>query len=263
MDSYSTGWNAHDGPAEGAIDRAIDVLEAVIWAGRETSLAAVAQKTQLPKPTVHRLLSAWVKRRYIALTGHGRYGPGPQLFTAAGLANASLDYSRVAQPYLNSLHRVTDDTIHLAILIGGIPIYVDKLDGRRPYRMASQVGMPLPFHSTAIGKAILAMLPEAELDATLVALRLTPYTSRTLATRHDLNVCLTEVRKQGYALDDEENELGVRCVGAPVFGYQQRVLGAVSISAPAAILSLDQAAAMAPPLRQAAKDISLALGASA
>lgn len=242
-----------------ALDRGLDVLESVLAESPETGLGAIASSTGLPKPTVHRILGVLVRRGYAATAGHGRYGPGAQVFTSAGLAQEAWDYSRVARPLLEELRSNTCDTIHLGRRLGDEAVYVDKWEGSRPFQMTSGIGMRLPLHCTAIGKAILAFA--ADRDQLLSRLRLDDRARRTITDLGDLVVELDSVRRRKFALDNEENEDGVLCVGAPVFDYRGVVVGAISVSAPAFSFKEEDARALAPLIIEAADEVSLALGA--
>jgi DNA-binding IclR family transcriptional regulator len=248
-------------PGTTALDRSLDVLESILANAPEVRLATVAAQTGFPKATVHRIIAVWARRGYVASTRRGSYGPGAQLFTAAGMAHAALDYSRVALPLLSRLRDYTDDTIHLGLRLGDEAVYVHKLEARRPYHMVSVVGMTLSLHCTAIGKAILAHATDRE--QVLRRLRLEERTSQTITDRGKLKADLNTARRRGFAIDDEENEEGVRCVGAPVFDYHGEVVGAISVSAPAVVFSLDQAIALGPHLIETSTAVSLALGFSA
>src|SRR5690606_8045973 len=138
---------------------------------------------------------------------------------------------------------------------------VQKLEGRRPYQMPSRVGMSLRLHSTAIGKSILAHLPEDEVRAIAERTGLSPLTPNTLATTEDLLEHLVRVRAAGYAVDEEENVPGVLCVGAPVFDHTGQVLGGISISALAMDMSRADLELLAPEVVKAAREVSSALGA--
>ncbi len=246
----------------GALDRAISVFEAVVDAAPETSLAAVAARTGLPKSTVHRTLRVWTLRGYVVVLGHGLYGPGPRVLAAAGRVSEVQDSARLARGALRGLQRHTDHTVHLALLDGREAVYVEKLEGRRPYRMASAVGMRLPLHCTAIGKAILAHLPEGECDLLIGRGPLQARTSRTLRDRTALHADLAAIRRRGWALDDEENEVGIRCVGACVFDHRNEVAGAVSVSAPAFDFQMAQVRRVASHVIEAAGSVTAALGGS-
>jgi DNA-binding IclR family transcriptional regulator len=241
-----------------ALDRGLDVLESVLADAPETPLAAVATRTGLPKPTVHRILGILVRRGYATSAGNGRYGPGPQVFAGAGFANDALRYPGLTGPHLQRLRASTSDTIHLGHRLGDEAVYLDKLDGSRPYRMASVIGMRLALHSSAIGKAILAFA--ADRDSLLGRLNLESHTRKTITDLPTLVAQLGVVRLCGYAIDDEENEDGIRCIGAPVFDYRGDSVGALSVSAPALAFTTQDAISLAPELIAAADAVSSAIG---
>ena len=135
-----------------------------------------------------------------------------------------------ARPELAALQEECGGTWHLALLDGAEAVYVAKVEGSKPYRMASRVGMAVPLHTTAIGKAVLAALPEAEIESLLGRMPLPARTPSTITDPDRLRTHLLAVRERGWSVDDEENEANVRCVGAAVVDHTRRVIGAVSVS---------------------------------
>lgn len=245
-----------------ALNRVLDVLESVVKNGSDTTLAQIAAHAAVPKPTAHRILMGLARRGYVRSWEHGHYGPGPQVFVLAGMANAMRDYAVIARPALGELRTHTKDTIHLGLLVGEEAVYIEKLDGDRPYRMVSKLGMHLYLHCTGIGKAILAALPDPVRDELVERLPLPGRTPRTLTDRSALRKELVLTRARQYAIDDEENEAGIRCVAAAFRDHNGVVVGAVSVSAPAFLMSLGQATVLGPAVLKAANEVSLALGAS-
>jgi DNA-binding IclR family transcriptional regulator len=243
-----------------AVERTLSVLEAL---GRPRPLAEIAELTGLPKPTVHRILQVLVARGFARDAEDGVYAAGPRVLTVAGEALAELDIAGLARPLLGALQHSVGGTVHLALRNGDEAVYVEKIEGGEPYRMASRIGLPLRLHSTAIGKAILAFLPEAELDELLGRLPLEARTPSTLVTAAALRAELKRIRTLGYAIDDEENEAGVRCVAAPLFDHQGRAVGGVSASALVYVRSLAEAKRIAPEVLRAAAELSQHLGARA
>src|SRR4051795_6778070 len=160
-----------------AVERTLSVLEAL---GRPRPLADIAERTGLPKPTVHRILQVLVARGFARDAEDGLYAAGPRVLTVAGEALAELDLAGLARPTLTALQRSVGGTVHLALRNGDEAVYVDKIEGDEPYRMASRVGLPLRLHSTGIGKAILASLSDGELAELLARLPLEARTPRTL-----------------------------------------------------------------------------------
>ncbi len=244
-----------------ALERGIRVLEALIEAGGEASLADIATRVALPKSTVHRLLQTFVAHGYLETSSAGSYRGTSRLIALAGRIVETIDYPRLIGPALRELQQHTLETIHFGILDGLEAVYVEKLAGRRAYQMTSRVGNPLPLHCSAIGKAILAFLPDDERGRLIGELTLERKTDTTLTTARTLEDDLKTTRARWWALDDEENEKGIRCMGTPVFGQTGRVIGAISVSAPVFDFTIEDAEAFAPVLRAAARQASEALGA--
>ncbi|GAA4638567.1 IclR family transcriptional regulator [Actinoallomurus vinaceus] len=241
----------------GSIDKALTVLEALAEHSRVTDIAA---GTGLPKSTVHRILQSLVGWGFARTDGNGGYLPGPRILTLAGKVMSRFDPAQHADSALQTLRDRTGFTVHFAIRSGDEAVYVRKLEGLRPYQMGSRVGMSLPLHSTSIGKAILARLSDQEVAAITARTGLAPRTQHTIADVDALIAHLREVRRCGYAVDDEENERGIRCVGAPVFDHTGVVMGGISISGLAFEVDLGNDTLMAEVVT-AARDVSLAMGA--
>jgi IclR family transcriptional regulator, acetate operon repressor len=241
----------------GSIDKALTVLEALAEHSRVTDIAA---GTGLPKSTVHRILQSLVGWGFARADGSGGYLPGPRILTLAGKVMSRFDPGQHADSALQALRDRTGFTVHFAIRSGDEAVYVRKLEGLRPYQMGSRVGMSLRLHSTSIGKAILAQLSDREVTALTARAGLEPRTPHTIIDADALVAHLAEVRRRGYAIDDEENESGIRCVGAPVFDHTGAVMGGVSVSGLAFEVDADDAALLAEVVA-AARDVSLAMGA--
>jgi DNA-binding IclR family transcriptional regulator len=250
------------GPGEvTALERGIRVLEAVVDGGPAIALGDVAAAVELPKSTVHRLLHTFVATGYLEAGEGGTYRASAGLLALAGRIVESVNYAGLAGPALREFQQHTVHTVHFGVLDGHVAVYVEKLQGRRPYEMTSRVGHTMPLHSTAIGKAILAFLPPRERDELIGEIKLERWTDATITSRRALDAELKEIRVRWRALDDEENQKGIRCVGTPVFNHTGQVMGAISVSAPAFDFTLDDVAAITPSLRAAAAKVSAALGA--
>jgi IclR family acetate operon transcriptional repressor len=233
------------------------VLEALAEHSRVTDIAA---GTGLPKSTVHRILQSLVGWGFARTDGNGGYLPGPRILTLAGKVMSRFDPAQHADSALQGLRDRTGFTVHFAIRSGDEAVYVRKLEGLRPYQMGSRVGMSLRLHSTSIGKAILAQLSDREVAAITSRTGLDPRTQHTITDVDALVAHLTEVRRRGHAIDDEENERGIRCVGAPVFDHTGAVMGGISVSGLAFEVDADDTTLIAEVVA-AARDVSLAMGA--
>lgn len=239
-----------------AADKTLEVLEALADHSR---VADIAKSTALPKPTVHRILQTLVRHGFARTDGQGEYVGGPRILSLAGRFLQRLDIAEQVRPILRDLQERTGWTVHLALLSGDEAVYVAKLEGAKPYTLASRVGMSLRLHCTSIGKAILATMPDAEVRALLARTGMQARTEHTLTDEDSLLADLAEVRSRGYAEDHEENEAGVRAVGAAVFDHTGEVFGAVS--AAALIYQDDPLSERGTLVAKAAKEVSRALGA--
>lgn len=208
-----------------AADKTLVVLEAL---AEHTRVADIAKSTDLPKPTVHRILQTLVRHGFARTDGQGDYTGGPRILSLAGRFLQRLDIADQVRPILRDLQERTGWTVHLALLSGDEAVYVAKLEGTHPYTLASRVGMSLSLHCTSIGKAILATMPDDEVVALVHRTGLPARTDHTHTDTTALLADLTQVRQRGYAEDHEENEKGVRAVGAAVYDHTGEVLGAIS-----------------------------------
>lgn len=243
-----------EGP--GAVRKALRVLEALADHGRVTELAAA---TGLPKSTVHRLLQVLVETGFAHSDDTG-YRTGDRVLALAGKVLYRSDPAAQADPALVRLRDDTGCTVHFAMRFGGELLYVHKIEPDKPYRMGSRIGMHLPWHTSAIGKAVLAELPADAIRELIGAGELPARTANSLTTRRELDEQLGEVRAAGYALDDGENELGVRCTGACVRDHSGAVVGGISVSTLALEHDMTRLREFGDRVRAAAADVSTALG---
>jgi IclR family acetate operon transcriptional repressor len=240
----------------GSIDKALTVLEALAEHRRVTDIATA---TGLPKSTVHRILQSLLGWGFARADGNGGYLPGPRILTLAGRVMTRFDPAQHARAALRDLRDRTGLTVHFAVRSGDEVVYVEKIEGRRPYQMKSRVGMSVPLHTTAIGKAILANLVDAEITEIIERAGLTAVTRRSITDPGVLRRQLSAALAQGHAVDDGENDAAISCIGAPVFDHTGNVMGGISISALSFELDLDNKALVAEVI-SAARDVSLALG---
>jgi DNA-binding IclR family transcriptional regulator len=246
---------------ESSSAKTLTILELVLSAEGPLSLAEIARRAEITKPTAHRLLQMLVGRNYVRRTSARTYATGARALWLAGETLAQVNHSEMARPALRRLHDLIPETVHFAVLSGTDVVYVEKFEGRRPYRMASSIGMSLPLHCTAIGKSLLAFMAPEERSRLLPEGKLPGRTRNTITTRDKLEDELARIARRGYAMDDEENEENIRCIGAAVFDKDGVPIGGVSVSAPSFQLSALAARRMAPAIVTTAREISLALAA--
>lgn len=214
-------------------DRVLRVLEVFGPAERELTLSDIAERMQLPKSSVHRLLATLISRGYVERDGQNhRYSLGIRLFEVGSNVIHGRGLHAAAHPILEELTMSIGETSHLAVGSGTEAVYVYKLDGPSAIQMPSRVGGRAPGHATSIGKVLLAW-GGSEVRKQLGGEPLRRYTANTIVDFEGLDAELETVRARGYATDLEEFEIGLRCVAAPVHDMTDRVIAAVGIAAPA------------------------------
>ncbi|MBB2724284.1 UNVERIFIED_ORG: DNA-binding IclR family transcriptional regulator [Rhizobium aethiopicum] len=182
----------------------------------------------------------------------GTLGKLMVLLDFAARSWARNEFRLIAEPHLADLQQATGETVHLGVLRGQSIIYLDKVEGRQPVRMYSQIGNASPCYCTGVGKVALSLLPAESLVDLLAGVNFTRFTAATHASPASLLAEIHEIADQGYAFDREEHEAGIRCVAAPIWSEDRTFLGGVSITGPAYRLSMELLAQWAVPVRQAA-----------
>jgi DNA-binding IclR family transcriptional regulator len=219
------------------IERASSILDILGQSPQGISIRELSVKIKLPKGTIHRLLSSLSYFGYVHQDPKTRnYLLGFKLVELGNLLLNQLDLRKEAEPFLKDLAERTKETVHMVILDRNEVVYIDKVETEQHtsgLRMASRVGLRNPAHSCAVGKVLLADFSEEALNNFIKEKGLPKRTENTITNSIQLKEHLNLVRAQGYAIDDEENEKGIRCVAAPIRNEVGRAVAAVSISGPA------------------------------
>ena len=198
----------------------------------EIGISDLAKRLGLAKSTVHRLASTLLEQGVLEQnSGDGKYHLGLALFELGAMVRRKMDFTMEARPFLRALMEKTGETVHLAILDHDSILYIITHESKQALRMGSKVGTRAPVHSTAVGKALLAFLSEDELER-IIALGLPASTPRTIVEPKALRRELATVRARNYAVDDEESEIGLRAIAAPIRIYSGNVVAAISIAGP-------------------------------
>lgn len=251
--------SANDAKAPGvqSVSRTLDILETLAASDRPLGITDIARQLNLAQATAHRLLTALVARGYVRQHEDRRYHLG---LAAARLADrAHAQFALGAQPYLQSLVEQIGETANLAVLEGTSMVYIAQAPSPHTLRIFAEVGRRVPVHSTAVGKAVLSNLDDdAERDRIIASLTLEQRTEYTVGTAEGLTDLVEQVRTDGYAVDEQEQELGVRCVGAPLTPTGSW-RAAISVSGPAERFTRQRVAEAAPLLVAAAEKLSAAL----
>lgn len=245
----------------GAVERALTILELFSVDAPELGITEIAAATGLHKSTAAGLVHTLAARGYLVQNSANRkYRLGLKLIERAAIVLDGLDLRQAALPVLRELRDAFDETVNLAVLDDGQIVYVECLLGSKGLGMQSKVGQRGLFHSTALGKAIFAHCPAAEVETYIARCGLRRMTGRTVTEPAAFHRQLAEVKRLGYALDDEENEEGGRCVAAPIFDHTGRPVAAVSVSMPALRLPYEAVPQVGARVGAAAHAISASLG---
>lgn len=240
------------------VDRALVILASL--AEGPASLEQAANRIGVHKSTALRLLRTLEEHGFVHRQSDYRYRLGGKLFSLAQLALESIDVRVVAAPHLADLNERCGHTVHLAVYEDGEVTYVDKLESRYPVRMYSRIGKRAPLTASAVGKVLLADLPEARRREVVEALEFPAYTARSLRQPSELLPELEVVRKQGWAVDRGEYEETVNCVAVPIRGVDGRVIAACSISTPTVVAPLAALRRLIPDLLRTAEAVSQEYG---
>lgn len=244
-----------------SVARAIEILKYIADNGNSVGLTAIAEGVDLNFSTAHGLLST-LKQYGLVYQNEsaGKYSLGMSLFELGQVVHRSMDVRVISLPYIRMFSGKYGETVHLGVLSEYEVFYIEKVDSFRSIRMISQVGLRNPAYCTGLGKVLLAGLSESEIANYIKTKELKRFTSNTITNGEDLKRQLEIIRKQGYGLDNEEIEAGLRCIAAPVRNHQGRVVAAISISIPANRLQEEQIPAIIEDAMATALDISVRLG---
>jgi len=246
-----------------SLERGLHVLEVIAASGGLISLAEIARRTGLHRSTGHHLLQTLVGAGYLHQDGATRsYELSAKLFQLTGRTWTPEQLGVIAQPVVAELARVSGEGASLAAYRDGIVKIVAKCDHDGPVRVVQDVGAERPVHATAVGKAIIAFLPAAELDGLLSRLAYERYTPRTIVQRRTLEAELRRIRAAGCANDDEEHIEGIRCVAAPVRIYSGQVVASLCTVGPKSRMTRQRLRDLRAPLLALAATVSDRLGAS-
>jgi IclR family transcriptional regulator, KDG regulon repressor len=214
-----------------ALQRGLQLLQLFSQAPNGFTAKQVAERSRLPVSTVHRFLANLELSGFLNCSGKV-YHLGTACFAVGQAALAQLDIRRVSLPYLQELNRQTRETVHLTVRYGSSAVYVEKLDSTEQLRIFSRIGASVPLYCTAVGKVMLAYMPEDQRKRLLPQLELKRFTANTIGSLQELEAELQRIRKNGYGCDLEEHEIHIRCVAAPIWDHDGVVNASLSLTAP-------------------------------
>ena len=249
-------------PLVSAAARALAVLERLSQQ-RAVGLEELSRAIKLAKPTVYRFLLTLQELGYVRRVDGDRWAITLKMFNLGSRALDHLDLLSAARPIAEQLSEELGETVHMGVLDGDSAVYVMKIESRYTIRMYSRVGRRMPLYCTAIGKVLLAFSGQAEREDALEGVPLLAFTKKTLTSRAVLDAELVKIRAQGFAIDDEEREENLHCIGAPIFDYSGTVVAVLSVSWPSFRYGRDKENDWIERVKLAAAAISAVLGHSA
>lgn len=242
-------------------DRVLDLLELLTAAPDGLSFSDIASRLSWPKSSTHALLRTMQRRGYLSRDDATRiFRTGIRLWEAGQAYRLHADLALHALPAMQRVVDEIDETVQLAVRDGRDNVYLAKVDSQQPMQLVSRIGSRIPAHGTGLGKVLLADLSNEELDALYADAALLRFTPNTITDLAGLKQAVSEVRRLGHALDEEEFALGLHCIAVPIVGVQQRTLAALSCSIPSARLNAAKSLRTLSLLKAAAADISRRMG---
>jgi len=244
-----------------SVVKALQILEAFTIDAPELSIGDLQEKLSIPRVSIYRFMRILINRGFIRQNPHTRrYSLGIKVFELGSIVLRNFELRKIAFPLIDDLSKVSGETVHLGVLDGSKVVSIEGVESDQSLRISVPIGKRVFPHSTGIGKAILAFLDDEEIDGIIKKEGLPRFTPNTIVERTALLHAIQAIRRSGYAVDNEENEQGIRCVAAPVFNTDKRVVASISISGPAMRIPIERIPELAEKVMKTTGDISLALG---
>ncbi|MGP4075918.1 IclR family transcriptional regulator [Halobacillus sp. K22] len=244
-----------------SVDRALTILQLLQENSEGLGVTEIAHRLDVAKSTVHRLLASLKQKGYVRQDDMlEKYRLGLKLLELGETVSENLDIRTTANPFLVKLAQETGETIHLGIREEAEVIYVDKVERYAPIRMYSSIGKRAPLYCTGIGKALLAFVSSEVQDHLMSILKLKEYTPHTITDKDELKSHLEYIRKQGYSIDNEEHERGMRCTAAPIWNHRGEAIAAISVAGSTSRMTEEKVEACTDSLLRTSLEISRMLG---
>jgi DNA-binding IclR family transcriptional regulator len=241
----------------GVLTKALRILDLLQESRSPISLHEISSQAGINKSTALRLLAHLEREKYFQRDEKGGYSLGPKLLRLGSDYNVQTPLREMAREALWDLWRVTKETVNLAVLDGLDVVYIDSLESPHDFRLVSNTGTRAVIYRTALGKALLAFQPAEQRERLTKALRFQAFTPKTITTAAQMSRELKSIRQSGYAVDNEESVLGLRCIAAPILDRRGIAVAAISISGPASRITLPKTAALGEAVKDAAREVSV------
>ncbi|MDY0237077.1 MAG: IclR family transcriptional regulator [Gudongella sp.] len=215
------------------VDRALNILELLSESNNGMGITEISDSVKLHKSTVHRLLGTLIYKGFVLQDmATNKYKISLKLYELGMRKIDKSQISNVSKSYTKALMEKLNEVVHLVIRDKNDIVYIDKVEANNTIRMASNIGKRSPLYCTAVGKVMLAFMPNEEVQKIWENTKIEKLTDKTIIDFNEFKRELIKIKSIGYAIDDEENEIGIRCIGAPVFNRNREIEGAISISGP-------------------------------
>ncbi|CAN5384060.1 IclR family transcriptional regulator [soil metagenome] len=245
-----------------ALEKSIAILELLAQSDRALTATEIHLEVGVPKATAFMVLAVLERHQMVKKDAENRYTLGVKLYELGATYVSKLDVVEVGRPHLEALMAQTGLTSHMGSIYAQRTLFIDKIEPASFVRFSTFPGMRSDVHISSLGKAIAAFLDEADLVAIIETIGLGKYTDRSITTELGFREELQRVRILGYSVEDEEGELGIRCIGAPVFDNRGYVIAAVSVCGLVSQISELDYPRLGAVVRQMANTISRAMGAT-
>jgi len=244
-----------------SLTRALTLLERLSESTDGMNLSDLSQQLGMPPATTHRLLSTFEELDFVEHDAEaGLWFVGLKAFTVGNAFLNRRDFVASARPYMQALVEQCGETVNLGVIDNGEVVFISQVESREMMRMIVTLGSRSPIHASGVGKAILASQSEQDVSKILQLRGLPRFTDHTIDNPGDFRKALEVIRQQGYALDDEEHAVGLRCVAATIFDEHETALAAISLSGPKARIDDRRLLELGAAVRDTAQRITAALG---
>lgn len=217
-----------------SIEKAVDLLELLSDNKKEMGITEIGKELHMGVSTVYRILTTLKCRGYIVQNQQtSKYMLGVKLFVLGCKVQSTTNLVKMVTPFLQRLSENTKETINFAILEGREAVCLSKIESQEMLKAGIEVGAKLPAHCTSLGKVLLAFLPEQEFRMLYNNNEKLPtFTPNSISSVEELKRCLKKIKKQGYAIDEEEFKIGVNCLGVPIINNEGKAIASISVSGP-------------------------------
>lgn len=244
-----------------SVDRALSILELISNHRDGLGITEIGEKLDLHKSTVHRLLQTLIYKGFVVQDNNSRnYMISFKLFEIGQRKVEGLDILEISKKHIKRLVKQVNETVHLVVRDENEVAYIDKMEADNTISMSSKIGRRSPMYSTSVGKAILAYSEKSDIERIWKSSEIIKFTKNTITEYEKFIKELDKIKQQGYAIDNEEHELGVRCIGVPVFNRFGEVEAAISVSGPAMRMDRDKIEKIKKGVMDSAREIGRELG---